>query len=72
MRLTVVIYLKNSLPRFCHNALVQVAHTPSGKVNPHQPMLKGNDRVVLKMMRAKHTQARAKPHMTMPKKMPRK
>lgn len=71
-RLTVVTYLKNSLLRFCHSAFEHVAHTPSGNVNPHQPMLKGNERVVLKLMSAKQTQASANPHMTMPKKTPRK
>lgn len=63
--------LKNVLSRLTASILPQVAQTPRGKVNPHQPMLKGKCRIVARLMRAKHTHTRANPHMIMPVNTPR-
>lgn len=67
---TMVDTLKKSLSRFSARAPVQVATTPKGNVNPHQPMLKGKLCIVAMLIKANESHTRAKPHIMMAKNTP--
>ncbi|KAK2763463.1 hypothetical protein CKAH01_05057 [Colletotrichum kahawae] len=67
-----VMTLKKMLSKSCASMPVQVAITPNGNVNPHQPMLNGNFCIVTMLMRAKDNYTSAKPHIMSARKMPRK
>ena len=59
-----VTTLKKGLDSSLARRPVQVAQTPSGNVNPHQPMLKGKPLAVRMLMRAKDSQPRAAPDIS--------
>ena len=70
LKLTVPKILKNSEGSSFAMVVVATVNTPSGKVNPHQPILNGNfDRVI--EANAKKSQTSANPHMISPTTKPK-
>jgi hypothetical protein len=60
---TVPRTLKNIMSISSPSSIVFAAYTPSGKVNPHQPILKGNGELYRTVARANTSQIKPKLHM---------
>lgn len=71
MERTVPKALKNMISISRPNAIVFAAYTPSGNVNPHQPILNGKREVYRTVARANTSQTKPKLHMRRDMKTPK-
>lgn len=62
--------MKNVISISRPNSIVFAAYTPSGNVNPHQPILNGNGEVCRTVARANTSQIKPKLHMRRDMKTP--
>ena len=63
--------MKNMMSISIPNSIVFAAYTPSGNVNPHQPILKGNGELCKTVAKANTNQIKPKLHMRRDMKTPR-